>query len=57
MIVRTKNERRLLEADREIKRQITIDAVRGFNSTLAYLKRFPHVTRKRIIRAVSAILK
>lgn len=55
MIVRTKNERRLLEQERDLKRQITLDAVRGFRVTLAYLQRFPYVTRKRIVNAVQAV--
>lgn len=55
MIVRTKNERRLLDQEHELKRQITLDAVRGFKVTLAYLQRFPHVTRKRILNAAQAI--
>lgn len=55
MIVRTKNERRLLQQEIELKREITRDSVRGFKFTLAYLQRFPYVTRKRIANAVNAI--
>ena len=55
MIVRTKNERRLLQQEIELKREITRDSVRGFKFTLAYLQRFPYVTRKRIANAVNTI--
>lgn len=55
MIVKNKTERRLLEQDRQLQRQIVQDATRGFRVTLAYLQRFPHVTRKRILNAALTV--